>query len=60
MKTNKTKTWLIVCDHNLDNSFEVEAKNLNEAKSKALNELGWGVVEYPQEEDPRQLKLFKD
>lgn len=43
-----------------NDSFEVEAKTIKEAAFAALSELGWGVAELPKEEDPKQLKLFKD
>lgn len=48
-KKEKLKTFLIVNDHDGNDSFEVEALNYTDAAHKALIELGWWVAKNEDE-----------
>jgi len=45
------KKWIIIDDWDANNSFTVEANTAEEAAFAALDELGWGVAEMPEEEE---------
>ena len=45
------KRWMIINEHDANNSFEIEANTAEEAAFEALNELGYGVAEAPKDED---------
>ena len=43
------KKWIIISDYDANDSFYVEGKTAEEAAFAALEELGWGVAECPED-----------
>ena len=51
------KTWLIINSYDANDTFEVEGNTAEEAAFAALDELGWGVAEKPDDtEQPEDSK----
>ena len=45
------KRWIIINAFDANDSFEVDGNTMEEAAFAALNELGWGVAEVPEDDD---------
>lgn len=48
------KRWIVISEHDGNDSFYVEANTAEEAAFEALNELGYGVAEAPKDEDEEE------
>jgi hypothetical protein len=44
------KSYLVICGASDEEPFMVEAENMEDARTEALKELGWYVVENEEEE----------